>query len=146
MKPLYLLVTLLSLCAVTSHAQLPGKPKVFASYPERFICSGEKFNEAFAIAEGYYVNLELTPGFIFRGRVTSNIQRYSNLYSMTIQSIEFENAVFHLSKQIGQDNSITYVGRIMSMNADDGYVLQRSEGQYIMEKTEEKFIRQVCNY
>ena len=145
MKPLYLLVTLLSLCAVTN-AQLPEKPKVFTAYPERFTCSVEKFNEAFAIAEGYYVNLELTSGFIFRGRVTSNFQRYENLFSMTIQSTEFENAVLHLSKQINQDNTISYVGRIMSMNAADGYVLSRTGLQYTMEKTDEKFIRQVCNY
>lgn len=146
MKPLYLLVTLLSLCAVATYAQLPEKPRVFASYPERFTCSAEKFAETFNFSEGQYVNLELTPGFIFRGRVTTNFQRYENLYSMTIQSTEFEQAVLHLSKQVNQDNTFSYTGRIMSMNAADGYVITRSGFQYTMEKTDEKFIRQVCNY
>lgn len=148
MKPLSktLLVLLLCLTTVVSFSQIT-KPNVFSQFPEVIDCSVTQFSNAFAAREGETITLSFSNNFIITGKVISNLQKYANLQSMTIQVPAYANAVFHLSKQTNDDNSTSFVGRILSTEARDGYEIKRDAiGDYKFQKIEEEKIRQLCSY
>lgn len=150
MKPLSKLTFALLLCltsaaAFSQNSQAP-KPKIFASYPNTIICSVSEFSNAFNAIEGQHISMNFSDGFKFSGRVVSNIVKYSNLQSMTIQSDNSENTVFHLSKQTNDDGSFNYVGRIMNSTASDGYQIKKDQaGNYTFEKVDAGRVLQECN-
>ena len=121
------------------------KPKVFSQYPDVINCNAVVFQNAFSKTEGDIISLAFSNDFTVAGKVSSNIQKYANLQSMTIQLPGYANAVFHLSKQINSDLSLSYVGRIMSTEAQDGYEIKKDDtGNYALVKIEEEKIRQIC--
>lgn len=147
MKPLSksLLVLLLSLTTAAGYSQVE-KPKIFGNYPSTINCSETEFIKAFLVSEGQQVNLSFSDNFKFKGTVISNIVKYDNLQSMTIKADDAANTIFHLSKQINTDNSISFVGRIMNSNAADGFQLKReNSGNYKFEKLETEKVLMECN-
>lgn len=105
-----------------------------------------EFVQAFTAREGQHIVLFFSDNFKFSGTVVSNVEKYSNLQSMTIKSDQSEHIIFHLSRQLLEDNSISFVGRIMSPNASDGYQIKKSQtGNYSFEKIDAQKILQDCN-
>jgi hypothetical protein len=52
-----------------------------------------------------------------------------------------------LSRQTNDDQSISFVGRILSTDAFDGYEIKRdASGNYQFHKVEEEKVRQVCSF
>ena len=135
------------LMTVAGFSQTPSKPAIFANYPDQIDCSPAQFSNAFNFTEGQAITLSFPSNFTISGRVISNEVKYSNLQTMTIQVPDFDNAVFHLSKQINDDNSVTYVGRIMNKNAADGYrIIKDAAGNYKFQKLETAKVLQECNH
>lgn len=150
MKPLskliYTLLLSLTTAAGFSQSAITVKPRIFEGSPKFINCPASEFSNAFSSTEGQHITLFLSGNYKFSGTVISNIEKYSNLQSMTIRSDAAENTIFHLSKQINEDNSINYVGRIMNAAAADGYEIKKDEaGKYIFEKVETGKVLQVCN-
>lgn len=151
MKPLtkLMLVLLLCLAAAAGFSQTLSTPKqkIFANYPNTINCSASEFSNAFNATEGQHIILAFSDNFKFAGTVISNVVKYSNLQSITIKSDESANTIFHLSRQINQDNTISFVGRILNSNAADGYEIKRDiAGNYKFEKLDAEKVLQDCGH
>jgi hypothetical protein len=150
MKPiskaaLALLFTLTTAVAFAQNSS--SKSKIFQAFPEQLTCSESLFANAFNYKEGDNISFAFPGNFTFSGKVVRNIVKYNNLQSMVIVSEKFSNSIFHLSKQINEDKSITFVGRILNSETSDGYQLKRDEkGNYILAKIETGNILQDCSY
>lgn len=150
MKPLRKLTfaLLLSLTTAAGFSQnaINVKQRIFDGSPSSVNCPASEFSNAFSAVEGQHITLFFSDHLKFSGTVISNIVKYSNLQSVTIRSDDAESTIFHLSKQINEDNSISYVGRIMNSGAADGYEIRKDEtGRYKFEKVNAEKILQVCN-
>ena len=139
-----MLILLLCLTTAVSFSQV-GKPEVFAQYPETINISKSQLSQALTVAEGANVTLNFSSDLIITGRVVANVQKFDNLQSMVIKSEAFANALFHLSKVTNKDNSISYVGRILSEDALDGYEIKaEASGIYQLKKIQLETIYQPC--
>jgi hypothetical protein len=135
---------LFSLATTTGFSQT-SKPKIFAAFPNTINCTVSEFFNAFHVTEGQHIILSFSDNFKFSGTVISNVVKYSNLQSMTIKSDLSDKTIFHLSKQINDDNSVSYVGRIIDPTASDGYQVKKDmAGNYQFEKTDAEKILQEC--
>ncbi len=137
------------LCLTTStgfsQTSSVSKPAIFGSFPNTIDCAVSTFTNAFNLKEGQHIVLSFSDNFIFSGTVTSNVVKYSNLQSITIQSDESEKTIFHLSKQINDDNSYNYVGRILNPTASDAYQIKKDfAGNYKFVKLETEKVLQEC--
>lgn len=139
-------VLLLSLITTAAFSQTPAKPAVFAAFPNIIHCNTSEFSNAFIATEGQQVQLSFDNNFRFTGTVISNVTKYGNLQSVLIQSGQSDRSIFHLSRQMLEDHSITYTGRIMSNAASDGYQVKKSnDGNYTLEKIESGKVLQDCH-
>jgi hypothetical protein len=139
---------MLCLATVTCFSQTSNtaKPKIFSNFPNTINCAVTEFSNAFTAIEGQHIILTFSNNFKFSGKVISNVVKYSNLQSLTIQSDLSDKTVFHLSKQINTDKSVSYVGRIMNPTASDGYQIKTDQaGNYKFEKIDTEKVLQECN-
>lgn len=140
-----LLVLLLCLTFAVSFSQVK-KPTLFSRFPNVINCSETQFSNALMAKEGETVTLSFSNNFIISGKVISNVQKYANLQSMTIQLPAYANAIFNLSKQTETGQNIAYVGRILSTEAMDGFEIKKDDkGNYSFQKVEEQNLRQICS-
>ena len=145
MKPLKHALVMLLLCfASASYAQTGTKSSFFSNQPDRLTCNSLTLSNAFNKTEGQAVTINFSDRN-FSGRVISNIVKYSNLQSMTIQLTGFRNAVLHLSKQTNADNTFSYVGRIMHNDANDGYMMETAGNDYAFKKINTQKILETCH-
>lgn len=150
MKLLSTLTLAFSLCllSVTGFSQTgkAPKPKIFSDFPDKINCPSSELSYAFSTSEGEHIVLFFTDNFRFSGTVISNVVKYDNLQSMVIRSDASENTIFHLTKQINEDNTVTYIGRIINSNAADGYEIKKDiTGNYKFEKAMYDKILQDCH-
>jgi hypothetical protein len=140
-----LFVVILIINTSLSFAQVTDRTKhLFSNSPASIHCDESVLSKLFQYTEGNYASIDL-PGLRFSGSVLSNVKKYDNLYSVAIQSIQHDNAILLLSKQINKDQSITYTGRIMHPNSKDGYEIKRDEkGNYFFKKFDAENILQKC--
>ena len=149
MKHLHAIAIVLGFClhSLTGYTQ-PGnapKPPLFNNFPDIINCAEPELDRVFTSNEGQLINLSFSSNFNFAGTVISNVVKYSNLKSAVIKSPAFHNAIFHLSKRINDDNSITYVGVILNQNYFDGYELRKdAAGNYQLIKMETDKVIQDC--
>lgn len=137
---------LLILSAATGYSQENSHPKLFSHLPDEIALSTSTLRDAFSSRDGETVSLPLSSNFNFSGVVISNQVKYHNLRSIIIKSPAFSNSLFHLSQITNEDNSISYVGRIINTNAFDGYEIRKNAaGNYAFRKFETKKILQDCN-
>lgn len=138
-------VCLLSISGFSQTGKAP-KPTIFSDYPDKIKCPSSELSFAFSATEGEHIVLFFSDNFRFSGTVISNVVKYSNLQSMVIRSDASENTIFHLTKQINEDNTITYIGRIINSNASDGYEIKKDiTGNYKFEKSMSEKILQDCH-
>lgn len=145
MKPITkpLLMALLCLSSTLGFSQV-AKTEVFSQFPETINISKSELSQSLTAAEGAAVTLRFAD-LVITGKVVANVQKYDNLQSMVIRADGFSNALFHLSKVTNKDNSITYVGRILSEDASDGYeVTTDLAGNYQLKKVQQETILQPC--
>jgi hypothetical protein len=143
----YALMLLFSLQAATGFSQNPNgnKPKQFSSYPDVINCTEAELSRVFSGTTGQDISLNFSNDFMFSGKITSNLVKYSNLQTAVIKSPAFNNSILNISKRINQDNSITYVGRIINVDYFDGYELKKNiTGNYQLIKIETDKVIQPC--
>jgi len=113
----------------------PLKPYLFNNFSANIPTAVIELNKAFLVAEGSSVQLNFANKFSFTGTVFSSVQRYSNLSSVIIKFPSLHNALLSISKRINDDNTITYVGRIINEKYADGYELKKDNyGIYTFNK------------
>lgn len=122
-------------CFETTIAQKTPSPNLFDSYKTIISFPTTELEKIFSTSSGNSVQLALSYDAIFKGTIVSNIQRYQNLKSAVIKLTDFDGAMFSISERKNDDNSITYVGRIINENYSDAYVLkQETYGGYYLKK------------
>ena len=137
-------VMLLLAFTTSAFSQTTSKPALFSGKPDRLACSETTLSNAFDFNDGQYINLTFSDNTSFSGKVISNIVKYSNLQTITIQLPEYGNAILYLSKQINPDQTVNYVGRIMQKDASDGYMIERNANDYSFKKINTERILELC--
>src|SRR5437868_11583171 len=119
MKTLTKASVLLILLAITHSSQAQKtdqRPKLFNGVENKISYPKADLEKIFTKAKGSNFHITLPGNFTFTGTIISSVQRYSNLESFIIKSDVLNGAMFSVSKRTNDDNSITYVGRIVSDN------------------------------
>jgi hypothetical protein len=112
-----------------------SRPKLFNNFSENIPTAVAELDKAFIGAEGSSIQLNLANNFSLKGTVFSSVRRYSNLSSVIIKLPSFQNSLLSISKRINDDNTITYVGRIINEKFADGYELKKDNlGNYTFNK------------
>ena len=142
----------LLLCLMISavvHAQNPTgtKPSLFNNFPGTILCSEQELSRVFNSTANQDISLSFSDNFIFSGKVTSNVVKYTNLQTAVIKSPVFGDAIFVLSKITNADRSASYVGRIINKNYFDGYELKKdASNNYQLIKIETDRVIQDCGH
>jgi len=141
---------MLLLCVSTAAGYSQGtfapKPKIFSNFPNVIALSETTLRNAFTAIDGQDISLQLSSNFNFSGVVISNEIKYSNLRSIVIKSGNYNDAIFHLSEVTNDDNSLSYVGRILNSNAFDGFEIKKdATGKYSFHKFETQRILEDCS-
>ena len=139
MKTIQKIFVLAILIAVTidTKAQVAkaSRPDLFGASSEKINASISELDKAFGADEGSPIQLKFTDKFSFTGVVYSSIKRYNKLSSVIIKSLILNNSLLSITKRINDDNSITYVGRIINEKYADGYELVKdNSGNYSFTK------------
>ena len=112
-----------------------SRPLLFSNFSANIPTAAAELNKAFLSAEGSLIRLNFTNNFSITGTIFSSIQRYNNLSSVIIKLPSLNNSLLSISKRINDDNSITYVGRIINEKYADGYELKKdNHGNYSFNK------------
>lgn len=130
---LALLCTML-FCASTTKAQNSLALNLFDNYSNKINCPVSELDKIFNLAQGNTVSLSFSANTNFTGTIGSSVQRYQNLKSVVIKLNGLQGAIFNISKRTNQDNTITYVGRIINQNFADGYELIKDATGYLLTK------------
>lgn len=112
-----------------------SRPDLFNSFSANIPVSISELDKAFTNSVGSSVKLSFDNKFSFTGTVLSSVRRYRNLSSVIIKSPLLNNALFSISRITNDDNTITYVGRIINEKYADGYELVKdNSGNYFFNK------------
>ena len=142
----YALLLLVCIQPNQGFSQSGNKPSQFSNFPDVINCTVTELDKVFSLTPGQPVSLSFSDNFIFNGAVTGNTVKYNNLQGANIKSPFFHNSLFNISKRVNDDNSITYVGRIINRNYFDGYELRKNtDGNYQLIKIETDKVIQDCS-
>lgn len=112
-----------------------ARPELFSNFSSNIPTSVLELNKAFSTTTGSSIQLNFANKFSFAGTVLSSVKKYNNLSSVVIKSPLMQNSILSISKIINDDNTITYVGRIINEKYADGYELTKDNtGQYSFTK------------
>jgi len=129
-----------------SQNQTTTKAKNFSSYPDRISCKETDFASIFSFTPGQPVNLAFANGLTFKGTVSSNMVKYSNLQSVIIKSSTGDDEIFSISKITNEDRTVSYTGRILNQKYFDAYELRKDDtGNYQFTKVETDKVIQSCH-
>jgi hypothetical protein len=118
--------------------QIPDKPFLFTSLPNKFECNLEELEKLFSVSPSQKCKMKLNAKFQIEGIMQGKFQRSDRLTSINIRLDKYENAVFNLSR-IVEKNTITFTGRIVSINHGDLLLLKQENGKYFFIRQELKF-------
>ncbi len=120
-----------------SNAQVitSSRPYLFNSYAASLPATVAELEKVFLAKQGASFQLQLSNNFSFTGTISSSVQKYNNLSSVIIKSPLLHNSLLAISRRVNDDNTITYVGRIINEAYADGYELKKDEkGNYAFNK------------
>jgi hypothetical protein len=146
MKILQALATGVSLLfCLYSSAQTPAipinepdhnKPKLFSDLPLKMDLRVTDLEPVFGLAIGTEINQFLAAGFPFKGVVVSKSEgQDASLKSVVLRSSNRQGAVFTFTRRTGQDGTVVYLGRIISMHHGDAFEVALENGRYVLNKT-----------
>jgi hypothetical protein len=112
-----------------------NQPKLFADLPQRIILNLPELESLFSLPIGNSINIPLADNFHFQGTVVSKSDLKDSLvHSIIIRSSDKWGTVFTFTRTIGIKGKANYIGRIVSRNSSDAYVITFDNGQYILQK------------
>lgn len=102
-----------------------GKPQLFQSVSPKFSFKVSLIDEVMNYRLQQDVEIDLTPGLLFTGKVSSITNDAPGLQTITIQSSEKGGLVLSFSKLVLPDQSIIYRGMFQSKNHSDMLMLEQ---------------------
>ena len=139
MKRIYKAVVLFTLLTSLNNANAQvvteRRPQLFSAFAKTIHFPTTELEKIFTTPEGRTIKLSLGENVGLTGVVTSSVQKYSNLHSVIIKLNNLDNTVFGISKRTNDDNSITYIGRIINTKYSDAFELKSdASGNYSINK------------
>jgi hypothetical protein len=110
-----------------------NRPKLFSDLPDKINFDPGKFSNLFELQPGQSADIMISPGFNFTGNVISRSVE-SKVSSVIISSTSRPGARIIFTKVTGENNSIRYAGRIISMKHSDSYEIVSENNQYYFKK------------
>lgn len=134
-KAVMLFTLLISFNNLTAQVVTERRPQLFSALEKSINFPKPELEKIFSAAEGSNLKLSLGGNVGLTGVVTSSIQRYNNLKSVIVRLNNLDNTVLGISKRINDDNSITYIGRIVNSKYSDAFEIKAdANGNYFMNK------------
>ncbi len=118
-------------------AQIVGdkRPQIFSAFADKINFPKTELEKIFNTVEGSSIKLSLGTNVGFSGLIISSVQKYENLKSIAIRLNDLDNTILGISKRINDDNSITFIGRIINPKYADGFELKSdANGNYFITK------------
>ncbi|HRN71489.1 MAG TPA: hypothetical protein PLM81_00080 [Ginsengibacter sp.] len=138
MKTLHKGIALLLLLFTSNQILAQSNPirqnALFRGSAEKLAVTTNELDKAFTAPKGTVVSFKFQD-LVFKGEVVSNIKRYENLHTVIVRSATLDNSLLSISKRINDDQTISYVGRILNERSADGYELTKNaDGAYNFKK------------
>ena len=113
-----------------------NKPQLFSDLPDRMSLDISTLQGLFTLSRGSSVKQQLSEDFILKGVVVSKSEATANapVTTVIIRCTSRPGAVFTFTRVVGQDESITYRGRILSRNNSDALDIVKVNNQYYLQK------------
>jgi ribosomal protein S4E len=127
---------LISFNSIKAQIVTERRPQLFAAFAKTINFPKTELEKIFTTPEGRTIKLSLGENVGFTGIITSSIQRYHNLQSVVVRLNNLDGTIFGISKRTNDDNSITYIGRIINTKYADAFELKTdATGNYFINKT-----------
>jgi hypothetical protein len=134
-KAVVLFTLLTSFTSVKAQVVTERRPQLFAAFAKTIHFPTTELEKIFTTPEGRTIKLSLGENVGLSGTVTSSIQKFSNLQSVIIKLNNLDNTIFGISKRTNDDNSVTYIGRIINTKYSDAFELKSdATGNYSINK------------
>ncbi|HEV7782989.1 MAG TPA: hypothetical protein VGO58_17055 [Chitinophagaceae bacterium] len=114
-----------------------NKPELFRSLPENIRLDIGSVSGLFNNVVGSTVSSELSQvtSFQFKGQVVSSVSKYDNkIVSVVIRSTNYPGALLTFSRITDANGTISYTGRIVSMQHGDLFELKNINDQFVLVK------------
>ena len=135
-KSAALFALLISFTGAKAQVVTERRPQLFAAFAKTINFPKTELEKIFNTPEGRTIKLSLGDNVGLTGVITSSIQRYHNLQSVVVRLNNLDNTIFGISKRTNDDNSISYVGRIINTKYADAFeVKSDANGNYFINKT-----------
>lgn len=134
---------LFALCYLNASAQdIPlnegnyNKPQLFSDLPDRMSLDISTLQNLFTLQRGASIKQQVSEDFLLKGVVVSKSEATSHapVTTVVIRCTSRPGAVFTFTRVVGQDESITYRGRILSRNNSDALDIVKIDNQYYLQK------------
>ena len=135
-------ITFCSVCAIAQNIQNRSvsvnepdynKPKLFGDLPERINFDPTVLSALLNTQVGQSINLAVTPGFSISGQVVSKADD-QNSTSVVVRLTNRPGARLIFTKLTDPNNSVKYIGRIISLKHGDSYEIISENDQYYLKK------------
>jgi hypothetical protein len=110
-----------------------NKPKLFGDLPERINFDPTVLSALLNTQVGQSINLAVTPAFRISGQVVSKADD-QNSTSVVVRLINRPGARLIFTKLTNPNNSVKYIGRIISLKHGDSYEIISENDQYYLKK------------
>jgi hypothetical protein len=132
----------LTLCLVKASAQTnsfkqsqSNKQQLFKHLPERVNAQIGNLTALFNQPVGKTISITVSNDFVFEGQVVSAVSKFNDdLQSVVVKSTSHAGARLTFSKSKNEDGTFKYVGRIISPEHTDCFVIVQEKGQYYFQK------------
>lgn len=114
-----------------------NKPKLFSNLPDKISFNPDGFLGLMNKQPGVAISASLSDKqqIPFEGTVVSSVTgNEGKMQSVVIKSTNYNGAIFSMSKVTNDDGSVTFNGRLISFKHGDAFVLQKTEGHYMLIK------------
>ena len=135
-KAVVLFTLLISFNSIKAQVVTERRPQLFAAFAKTINFPKTELEKIFNTPEGRTIKLSLGENVGFTGVITSSIQRYPNLKSVVVKLNNLDNTILGISKRTNDDNTITYIGRMINTKYADAFeVKSDANGNYFINKT-----------
>jgi hypothetical protein len=110
-----------------------NKPKLFADLPDRVNFNPGNLSNLFDLQVGQSVNIPVSPGVDFSGQVVSKSDDPKSA-SVVVRLTNRVGARLVFTKITDSDNTVKYIGRIISLQHGDSYEIVSENNQYYFKK------------
>ena len=135
-------ITFCSVCSIAQNTQNRSvsvnepdynKPKLFGDLPERINFEPTVLSALLNTQVGQSINLAVTPAFRISGQVVSKAND-QNSTTVVVRLTNRPGARLIFTKLTDPNNSVKYIGRIISLKHGDSYEIISENDQYYLKK------------